>query len=57
MPHRKRTLETGEKVVSKCLSSSWWWKDSLPEINIVNVQFGLNKVSLSGLNRIRNKSF
>jgi hypothetical protein len=57
MPHRMTTIETGEKVVSKCLPSSWRWKDSLPEINIVNAQFGLNKVSPSGLSRIRNKSF
>jgi hypothetical protein len=57
MPHRTTTIETGEKVVSKCLPSSWWWKDSLPEINIVNEQFGLNKVFPSGLRRIRNESF
>jgi hypothetical protein len=57
MPQRTRTLETREKVVSKCLPSSWQWKDSLPEINIVNAQFGLNKVSPSGLSRIRNDSF
>jgi hypothetical protein len=57
MPHRTTTIETGEKVVSKCLPSSWWWKDSLPEINIVNAQLGLNKVSPSGLSRIWNKSF
>jgi hypothetical protein len=57
MPHRTTTIETREKVVSKCLPSSWWWKDSLPEINIVNEQFGLNKVFPSGLRRIRNESF
>jgi hypothetical protein len=57
MPHCTTTIETGEKVVSKCLPSSWWWKDSLLEINIVNAQFGLNKVSPSGLSRIRNKSY
>ena len=57
MPHHMITIETGEKVVSKCLPSSWQWKDLLSEINIVNVQFGLNKVSLSGLSRIWNKSF
>jgi hypothetical protein len=57
MPHRMTTIETGEKVVSKCLPSSWLWKDSLSEINIVNAQFGLNKVSPSGLSRIRNESF
>jgi hypothetical protein len=57
MPHKTTTLDTGEKVVSKCLPSSWCWKDSLPELNIVNAQLGLNKVSTSGLSRIRNKSF
>jgi hypothetical protein len=57
MPHRTTTIEIREKVVSKCLPSSWRWKDSLPEINIVNAQFGLNKVSPSGLSRIRNESF
>jgi hypothetical protein len=43
--------------VSKCLPSSWRWKDSLPELNIVNAQLGLNKVSASGLSRIRNEPF
>jgi hypothetical protein len=57
MPHKTRILETGEKVVSKCLSSSCRWKDLLPELNIVNAQLGLNKVSASGLSRIRNDSF
>ena len=57
MPHKTTTLETGEKVVSKCLLSSWHWKDSLPKLNIVNAQLGLNKVSASGLSRIQNKSF
>jgi hypothetical protein len=57
MPHKTTTLETGEKVVSKCLSSSWSWKDSLSELNIVNAQLGLNKVLASGLSRIRNESF
>jgi hypothetical protein len=57
MPHKMTTLETGEKVVSKYPPSSWRWKDSLPELNIVNAQLGLNKVSASGLSRIRNESF
>ena len=52
MSHKTSTLETREKVVSKCLPSSWHWKDSLLELNIVNAQLGLNKVSTSGLNRI-----
>jgi hypothetical protein len=57
MPHKTKTLETGEKVVSKCLLSSWRWKDSLPKLNIVNAQLGVNKVSASELSRIRNESF
>jgi hypothetical protein len=57
MLHKTRTLENGKKVVSKCIPSSWHWKDSLPELNIVNAQQGLNKVSISGLSRIRNESF
>jgi hypothetical protein len=57
MPHKTRTLEIGEKVVSKCLLSSWRWKDSLPELNIVNAQLGLNKMSPSRLSRIWNHSF
>jgi hypothetical protein len=57
MPHKTTTLEIREKVVSKCLLSSWRWKDSLLELNIVNAQLGLNKVSASGLSRIRNESF
>ena len=57
MLHRMTIVEIGENVVSKCLLSSWRWKDSLLKINIVNVQFGLNKVSPSSLSRIRNKSF
>jgi hypothetical protein len=47
MPHCTTTIETREKVVSKCLPSSWRWKDLLSEINIVNTQFGLNEVSPS----------
>jgi hypothetical protein len=56
MPHKTKTLETGVKIVSKCLPSSWQWKDSQPEVNIVNAQLGLNKVLPSGLSRIQNQS-
>ena len=57
MLHKTKTLETGKKVVSKCLPSSWHWKDLLPELSIMNVQLGLNKVPVSGLSRIRNEPF
>ena len=37
MPYNTTILETGEKVVSKCLPLiSWRFKDSLSELNIVN---------------------
>jgi hypothetical protein len=45
MPHKTRTLENGENVVSKWLPSAWRWKDTLLELNIVNEQFGLKLVS------------
>jgi hypothetical protein len=57
MPHKTRTLETREKVVSKSLPSSWRWKDSLLELDIINAQLALNKVAPSGLSRIQNESF
>ena len=57
MPHKTTTLETREKVVSKCLPSSWHWKASLPELNIINAQLGLKKVFASGLIRIWKESF
>ena len=57
MSQKIRILEIVEKVVSKCLPSSWQWKDSLLELNIVNAQLGLNKVFSSGLSRIKNESF
>ena len=57
MPYKMTILETGKKVVSKCLLSAWHWKDSLPKLDIMNAQPGLNKVSTSGLSRIWNKSF
>ena len=57
MPHKSRTMEKGEKVVSKVLPSAWKWKDLLPELNDVNDTLGLRSVSATGLSRIRSKSF
>ncbi len=57
MPHKAHTMESGEKVVSKCLPSSWRWNETLPEINQVNAQFNLPNVSASGLCKIRHDSF
>jgi hypothetical protein len=57
MSHKTRMLENGKKVVSKCLPSAWRWKDTLPELNIANDQFGLKPVSTTWLSRIRSESF
>jgi hypothetical protein len=57
MPHRSRTLPSGEKVVSKVLPMTWKWKKSIPELNTVNSAFGLQDVSISNLSRIRKLNF
>jgi hypothetical protein len=36
MPHKTKTLETEKKVVSKCLPSSWRWKNTLLDLNTIN---------------------
>ena len=57
MPHRSRTLASSEKVVSKVLLTTWKWKDSMPELNIVNSAFGLKDVSISHLSKIMKMNF
>jgi hypothetical protein len=57
MPHKSRTLQSGEKVPSMVLPSAFRWRDKLPEINIVNSSFQLQHISASGLSRIRRVSF
>ena len=57
MPHKTKTLHSGEKVVSMCLPSSFPWNESLPNINEVNAQFGLPNVLVGGLSRIWKESF
>ena len=57
MPHKTKTLDLGEKVVSMCLPPSFCWNETLPEINDVNAQFDLPNVSASGLSKIRKDSF
>ena len=57
MPHKTKTLETGERVVSMCLPSSFRWGDALPRINEVNALFDLPPVSATGLSNIRRESF
>jgi hypothetical protein len=57
MPHKSRTLQSGEKVPSMVLPSAFRWRDTLPEINSVNSSFQLQHVSASGLSNIRRASF
>jgi hypothetical protein len=57
MPHRSRTIASGEKVVSKVLPAMWKWKESIPELNTVNSVFGLKDASISHLNKIRKMNF
>jgi hypothetical protein len=57
MPHRLRTLASGDNVVLKVLPAIWKWKESIPEINTVNSAFGLSDVSTSQLNKIRKLNF
>ena len=57
MPHRTRTLKTGEKVVSMCLPTTFQWKKQIKEVNDVNVAFGLKEVSISSLSKIRASKF
>ena len=57
MPHRTRTLKTGEKVVSMCLPATFQWKKQIKELNDVNATFGLKEVSTSSLSKIRASKF
>ena len=57
MPHRTRTLKSGEKVVSMILPATFQWKDTIPELNRVNAAFGLKDVSPSNLSKIRTSTF
>ena len=57
MPHRTRTLKTGEKVVSMCLPATFQWKKQIKELNNVNAAFGLKGVSTSSLSKIRASKF
>ena len=57
MPHKSRTKEDGEKVVTMSLPSSFHWNSTLSEINNGNLQLGLKEVSATGLSQIRKESF
>jgi hypothetical protein len=57
MPHKTRTLESGEKVPAMVLPSSFRWSDQLPIINEANGMQNLQPISSSGLSNIRRASF
>ena len=57
MPHKLRTLETGDRVPAMVLPSSFRWSEALPRINESNALFNLQPISTSGLSNIRRASF
>ena len=57
MPHKTRTLESGEKVPAMVLPSAFLWSAQLPQINQANVAMNLLPISSSGLSNIRQASF
>ena len=57
MPHKTRTLESGEKVPAMVLPSAFRWSDKLPHINEINPTFNLQPISSTGLSNIRRASF
>jgi hypothetical protein len=57
MPHKTRTLSTGEKVVEKVLPTGTKWKDILLDVNAVGEKVGLQPISLSNLSAIKKAKF
>jgi hypothetical protein len=57
MPHKTRTLSTGEKVVEKVLPTGTKWKDILLDVNAVGEKVGLQPISLSKLSAIKKTNF
>jgi hypothetical protein len=57
MPHKSRSLSSGEKVVSKVLPSSFKWKDQIPLISDHLADCGLPPLSASNLSKIRRLSY
>ena len=52
MLHKSTTLDLGEKIVSMQLPPSFKWKETLPEMSVVNMLMDLQKVFQSGLSLI-----
>ena len=57
MPHKTRTLSTGEKVVQMVLPTGTKWKNILTDINEVGRIAGCGPISLSKLSVIKNQQF
>jgi hypothetical protein len=57
MPHKTRTLSSGEKVVQMVLPTGTKWKNILTDINDVGRIAGCVPISLSKLNVIKNQQF
>jgi hypothetical protein len=57
MPHKSHILPFGEKVVSMVMPATFKWKDTIPKINQTNAMFGLKKVSVSSISKIRKRKF
>ena len=57
MPHKTRTIVTGEKVVEKVLPTGTKWKDILLDVNAVGEKAGLQPISLSKLSAIKKANF
>ena len=57
MPHKTRTLPTGEKVVQMVLPTGTKWKDILVDVNDVGVRVGCGQISLSKLSVIKKQQF
>ena len=57
MPHKTRTLPSGEKVVQMVLPAGTKWKTILVDVNDVGEKAGCGPISLSKLSVIKNQQF
>jgi uncharacterized C2H2 Zn-finger protein len=57
MPHKTRTLPSGEKVVQMVLPTGTKWKNILVDINEVGEKVGCGLILLSKLSVIKNQQF
>jgi len=57
MPHKTKTLASGEKVPAMVLPFAFHWSKQLPKMNEANAAFDLPPISSSGLSNIRRASF